>query len=472
MIICPVCKKEYEKEISFCDIEECGWEFDYFLSEKTESLILKEKLRLDISIKKYEKIKYFELLIKNQNQEIEVLKNNILSYKKNNLEEIIIKNDINTNIIPKLFKKELYTSEINIDIENIRRNQFESIKEYDKKINESGIFQAGKIKLTEYLIEEEKYLFNVEWEEWLQNIINSCEKALKIDKEIAKNLYQKNTNNTIYVKLASKNENLEIKQYLLDFGNDYFIESEKIKGLDFVLVKKGSFIMGSNEWPYSKPVHTVELNYDFYINKFQVTQEVWKNIMKTDPSNFKGYNLPVEQITWYDAIKFCNELSKKVNLPISYDEKGNLLDSKGKKTKDITKVKGYRLPTEAEWEFSAQGGNNSQRYKYSGSNDVDSVAFYNSNSENRTHEVGLKNPNELGIYDMSGNVWEWCTDFWEYTYTTTNTKNPVNLKESTHKVCRGGSWYNDIDSQRSSNRASYPPVNSYFNQGFRIVKTY
>jgi len=178
---------------------------------------------------------------------------------------------------------------------------------------------------------------------------------------------------------------------------------------NFVFVEGGTFQMGSNDGDSDeKPVHSVTVS-SFYVGKFEVTQKEYQNVMGKNPSYFKGENNPVENVTWYDAVKYCNKRSEKEGRTPSYNINGNNV------TCDFS-ANGYRLPTEAEWEYAARGGNKSQNYKYSGSNKIGDVAWYDSNSGLRTHPVGQKAPNELGIYDMTGNVWEWCWDWYDGNY--------------------------------------------------------
>jgi len=234
-----------------------------------------------------------------------------------------------------------------------------------------------------------------------------------------------------------------------------------------VLVKGGSFIMGDtfgDGLDFEKPIHKVKLTYDFYMGKYEVTQKEYKNLMGSNPSYFEGDNLPVEQVTWFDAIKYCNALSRKNNLPIAYNSIGKLLNS------DIRKVKGYRLPTEAEWEYSARGGNFSKGYKYSGSNNIDEVAWYFNNSESKTHDVGLKKPNELGLYDMSGNVCEWCTD-WQSNYTSSLAINPYIFRHDSYSILRGASWDITASGVNISFRYSDTHSNKFNFLGFRVART-
>ena len=211
-----------------------------------------------------------------------------------------------------------------------------------------------------------------------------------------------------------------------------------VRGVSFemVRVEGGTFRMGatseqgSDVWDNEKPVHSVTLS-GYYIGKTEVTQALWKAVMGSNPSKFIGDNLPVEMVSWDDCQEFIREL--------------NALTGQN-----------FRLPTEAEWEFACRGGNNSRGYKYSGSNNLGSVAWYDGNSGNKTHPVGTKAPNELGIYDMSGNVWEWCAD-WYGDYSSGAQTNPTGPYGGSNRVYRGGSWNYDVGRCRSSNRDFYYP---------------
>lgn len=228
------------------------------------------------------------------------------------------------------------------------------------------------------------------------------------------------------------------------------IRSFKVKGvsLQMVYVEGGTFRMGatseqgSDAWGWEKPVHSVTLS-GYYIGKTEVTQALWKAVMGSNPSCFKGDNLPVERVSWND----CQEFIRKLNALTGQN---------------------YRLPTEAEWEFACRGGNNSRGYKYSGSNNLGSVAWYDGNSGNKTHPVGTKAPNELGIYDMSGNVWEWCSD-WYGDYRRVAQTNPIGPYDGSYRVGRGGSWDAYARICRSSDRNGDSPALRSTNFGLRLA---
>jgi formylglycine-generating enzyme required for sulfatase activity len=222
-------------------------------------------------------------------------------------------------------------------------------------------------------------------------------------------------------------------------------ENKIIEGM--VFVQGGTFEMGSNEGESDeKPIHSVTVS-DFYIGKYEVTQKEWKAIMGNNPSQFKGDDLPVETVSWNDVQEYLQKLNAKTN-------------------------SNYRLPTEAEWEYAARGGNKSNGYKYSGSNNIDNVAWYGGNSNSQTHRVGTKEPNELGIYDMSGNVWEWCNDWYgEHYYNNSPQNNPQGPTSGTYRVLRGGSWLDTPSYVRCAYRYYGDPTYRDFIFGFRCART-
>jgi len=255
-------------------------------------------------------------------------------------------------------------------------------------------------------------------------------------------------------------------------------EIKTSNGDELIYVEGGSFVMGDT-WgdgdSDEKPTHKVELTYDFYIGKYPVTFEEYDRYCSetgaTKPYvwNWGRGRRPVIRVSWFDAIGYCDWLSDVEGLARAYDNAGNLIDSRGNETIDTSKVKGYRLLTEAEWEYAARGGKKSRRNKYAGSNNPDEVAWYTSNSRHKTQEVGKKAPNELGIYDMSGNVWEWCSD-WYGNYSSSAQTNPYNNSGS-GRVGRGGGWGDDAAGTRVAGRGYDSPSRAYYYLGFRICRT-
>ncbi len=195
------------------------------------------------------------------------------------------------------------------------------------------------------------------------------------------------------------------------YANGVLFDMEEVRGGTFRMGATSE--QGSEADSEEKPVHSVTLS-GYYIGKTEVTQALWKAVMGSNPSYFKGDNLPVECVSWND----CQEFIRKLNALTGQN---------------------FRLPTEAEWEFACRGGNNSRGYKYSGSNTLSNVAWYDDNSGSQTHPVATKAPNELGIYDMSGNVEEWCSD-WYGSYSSSSQYNPTGPNSGSYRVFRGGGW--------------------------------
>ena len=220
--------------------------------------------------------------------------------------------------------------------------------------------------------------------------------------------------------------------------------------MPMVHIEPGTFMMGSNNaTDREKPVHRVTLTKNYWIGKYEVTQQEYQKIMGSNPSEHKNNKLPVECVTWNDAVNFCEKLTeierRAGRLPDGYM---------------------YRLPTEAEWELAARGGNRSKGYEYSGSNEINAVAWYVDNSGNTIHDVGTKLPNELSIYDMSGNVWEWCHD-WFVTYRTGNVIDPAGPESGKNRSFRGGTYRNNLC--QAASRWFCPPAYKADGLGFRVA---
>jgi formylglycine-generating enzyme required for sulfatase activity len=216
---------------------------------------------------------------------------------------------------------------------------------------------------------------------------------------------------------------------------------------EMVFVQGGGYRMGSTRGADDElPVHEVVLS-DFYIGKFEVTQDQWDAVMTEDRTirYFEGCDsCPVERISWNSVQKYIFRLNELTG-------------------------KHYRLPTEAEWEYAARGGQRSKGYKYAGSNKADSVAWTDGNSGNSVHPIGQKKPNELGLYDMSGNVFEWCADWYDQNYYENSpVENPKGPETGTKKVIRGGSWFFDRACIRVTERDGGNPDFRYGYVGFRL----
>ncbi|MEK5254720.1 SUMF1/EgtB/PvdO family nonheme iron enzyme [Paenibacillus sp. FSL F4-0125] len=247
---------------------------------------------------------------------------------------------------------------------------------------------------------------------------------------------------------------------------------------DNVFVKGGTFINTKSKY------NGATLS-NFYIGKYEVTQKEWIEVMESNPSEFKGDNLPVEMVSWYDVVEYCNKRSIKEGLIPYYNIDKNKIDTNNKSENDNIKwtvtinegANGYRLPTEAEWEYAAAGGQLSKSYTYSGSNNADEVAWYWKNAgdkylsgewnwpiivnnNNKTKSVGVKQPNELGLYDMSGNVREWCWNWYG------DRESDV----GSFRVVKGGGWIGNITNNEISFQGKFDANGMGPDQGFRVTR--
>jgi len=227
--------------------------------------------------------------------------------------------------------------------------------------------------------------------------------------------------------------------------------TESQYGIEMAYVLGGMFLMGCTPeqeedcYDYEESPRLVNVS-DFYIGKHEVTQAQWEAVMGGNPSHFKGDDLPVENVSWEDAQAFIGKLNAATG-------------------------REYRLPTKAEWEYAARGGRQTRGYRYSGSNEVREVAWYEGNSDNKTHPVGTKKANELGIHDMSGNVWEWVSDLFGDNGDAATPNTEVSDKGA-FRVIRGGGWGSYARGVRVSNLFNNDPGYKYNILGFRLAMTY
>jgi formylglycine-generating enzyme required for sulfatase activity len=213
--------------------------------------------------------------------------------------------------------------------------------------------------------------------------------------------------------------------------------------MEFVLIRPGSFTMGSDKASDEKPAHKVTITKPFYLGKYEVTQEQWEKVMGSNPSNFKGPKLPVEQVSWNDCQSFVAKLKEKLS---GYE---------------------FGLPSEAQWEYACRAGTSTDYGFGDGDARLGEYGWYSSNSESKTHPVGEKKPNAWGLYDMHGNVWEWCSDAYG-SYSSEAVSDPTGAS-SGNRVLRGGSWYGDSSPLRSAYRGNFTPDSRYYGFGLRCV---
>ncbi len=246
-----------------------------------------------------------------------------------------------------------------------------------------------------------------------------------------------------------------------------FVPVEKsVQPVDLIFVEGGSFVMGSFDPSIESDDDESNLRdvtvYGFYISTTEIQQGLWDDVMGYNVSTVKEPTLPVNNVSWFDAVKFCNSLSIKQKLNPCYS-------IRGEKVTCNFNANGYRLPTEAEWEYAARGGKEGTLTLFSGSNDPFIVGWYKENSNGKMRPPKQKLPNQLGIFDMSGNLWEWCWD-WYAPYDDAEVLDPKGPEKGTGRVLRGGSWLYESKTARNSNRFYTSPNSRSATFGFRIVK--
>ncbi len=259
-------------------------------------------------------------------------------------------------------------------------------------------------------------------------------------------------------------------------GNTITVDLPNLPGgskpLEMVLVESGTFMIGSPEDEQDRdadegPVKQVTLTKNLYIGKYEVTQAQYETVMGENPAREHGIglNYPVYRVSWFEAAQFCNRLSEMKGLTPVYTESGEWPANMN--------ANGYRLPTEAEWEYACRAGSNTRFYWGDDPNytDIDNYAWYSFNSNNMSHEVGQKIPNNFGLYDMSGNLWEWCSDWYAGDYTNLDQIDPTGPDSDSNRVDRGGSWGNLPMELRSANRGRFDPLFDISSLvGFRVVR--
>ena len=248
-----------------------------------------------------------------------------------------------------------------------------------------------------------------------------------------------------------KGEDVEYVGIYTEEPSPVYTQTFSVNGVQFTMVdvEGGTFMMGATEeqgdqaFNSEKPAHEVTLS-SFSIGETEVTQGLWSAVMGDIPQQqLSGSEYPVMNISWYDCQTFVSKLSQLTG-------------------------RTFRLPTEAEWEYAARGGNHSNGFMYAGSNDIDEIAWIDDNCGNQYHEVAMKKANELGLYDMSGNMWEWCQD-WYGTYPSEAVVDPTGPETGSYRIFRGGGWLDEARDCRVSRRYNFTPSSTDYSLGLRVV---
>ena len=291
-------------------------------------------------------------------------------------------------------------------------------------------------------------------------VVLVCGVSLTVPHRVSSGVYG-DVNGDGVVDVDDLNEVVNVMLGKIPGGDTPEMKTFTVNGVSFkmVAVEGGTFTMGatveqgSDAYDEEKPAHQVTLS-SYSIGQTEVTQALWVAVMGSNPSYFTGdLQRPVETVSWDDCQTFITKLNQLTG-------------------------QNFRLPTEAEWEYAARGGSKSKGYKYAGSNTIGDVAWYydnsyalgSSNPNYGTHAVATKSPNELGLYDMSGNVWEWCQDWYSSSYYNSSpSTNPTGPASGSYRVCRGGAWGHGTGNCRVSSRGYGEPSHTSSNLGFRLA---
>ena len=309
--------------------------------------------------------------------------------------------------------------------EQQREEKRQSRKQLKKGL---ALYKEGNYAKAVELFRKAAELKNKDAQYWL-GVCCENGQGVEIDLDQAQEWYQKAADQG-HEKAKENLEKLKAKRMFKEEPKKTITIADGVS-LTMIGVEPGSFMMGSeNGKDNEKPVHRVTLTQPYYLGETEVTQAQWRAVRGNNPSDFQGDDRPVKNVSWGEAMAFCEKLNDQGKAP------------KGWK---------FTLPTEAQWEYAARGGNKSRGYTYSGSNDIGEVAWYGNNSGIETHAVRQKEANELGLYDMSGNVWEWCLD-WYGSYSSSAVTDPQGPQSGSDRVVRSGSWGRSAQGCRSAYR--------------------
>ncbi len=473
---CPICKIELANKLpDFCN--QCGWELRSDLTlvpslDLPDEAIEDYKQRLSIAQRVWRE--RTDAIQKQKELEEKLKKQDELEAKLKRLEAMVSNAQQAPPVQPeeKPPNEQLAMPEAkngyseDTPVPELTRDTFETLDEFKQRLEDHPPIPAGKATFIkeQYNIETGDFPVRVEWASWADKLKGELfgEKlSVRAERNLAREICGMSPNPTVYARISAEGETVYMRSAEIAASNSALtLESsrarnigenewiEPVAGIVFVRVPGGKFQMGDTfgkDESYLKSVHEVELD-EFSIGKYPVTQGQWKAVMGGDPSKLKkGDDYPVEMVSYDDAQRFITALNEMT---------GNRYN--------------FYLPSEAQWEYAARSGG--KKELYAGGGDVDSLAWYNDNSGKEKHQIGQKQPNKLGLYDMSGNVWEWCRDIYsDHAYSNHAKKNPVFESGGSYRVLRGGSWCVDQMCVCCAYREYFLPSGRRDDIGFRLA---